>query len=450
MNLWDKALRLTLILGLAVFFVACKEELNNVGKNNNIDQFDLLFEEFTLPSHVIIDSLSTGEEELITGKYIDADFGVVSSEAYSSFAGVVAVDLNGSDIVFDSAVISLKLAPYYYGAKVETPVIFRVHRVLEEITQLSNKTNFSSTMYDPISIGETSFKLRPEKYDTLELSETDTLRIKLDELYFDEVKDALTVSGSTTLDISTDSGFHGFAIVSNDADKMVGISGVSAATKLTIHYHTVDGAVNKDTLTYDYSFAQRGYNRITSDRSGTAIADLKDENTNEPFTPSNGMRYVQSGTGITTELDLQPYLDFFNDKDHIAINSVEFSFGNLESTTDFAPPIGLSLFNTDENSQRDPLEASGAIFASVQSDATGQLYIPFVKQEDNFGIYSGLSTQYFQFLYNNKIDRSTAIIRSAVVSNGEVVNSRAGYTVDRFVINQDSIKLKVFYTTPNN
>jgi|GEM_PF-4379168 len=448
MNLWDKASKLALMIVLALFFVACKEELNNVGKNNIGDQFDLLFEEFTLPSQVIIDSIFTSRFNLLTGTYTDSEFGLVTSEAYTTFFGLTDIDLSGSDIVFDSLVLSLRLTPYYYGAKTETPITIQIHRLTEELTDLDGRTNLSSIMYDPTSLGQATFTLNPEKYDTLEVTEedfklTDSLRIKLDDTFFSEIQ-ADIVSDTTAINVPLD--FYGFAIVTSSSDKIVSISSTSTETNLALHYHTVEAGANADTLIYFYSFNQQGYNKITSDRSGTPIAGLSDDNPSTPITPENNMRYVQSGTGVTTELDFQPFLDFFADKEHMIINSVELSLGEIASTTDLSAPVGISLLNTDEEGELSPLDVNGASFFTVQTDANTQLFIPFVANDDT-GVYSALPTQYFQFLYSSKVERSTSRILPTVVSNGTVV-SESGFQVDRFVVHQDSIKLKVYYTLP--
>ena len=433
---------------LATFFVACEEQLSNVGENNNEGQFDLLFEEFKLPSHVIIDSINTSQTGLLTGRYVDSEFGTITSEAYSAFTGIARVDLSEDKIVFDSLRLFLRLTPYYYGANTETPIIFRIHELNEEITDLTNKTNFTSISYDPNPIGEVSYVLEQEKHNALT---TDTLlTLELDDTYFQRVKDTLSLKNAdmitnkyTTSDISPERGFYGFAILA-DGDKVVGINTTS---QLSITYHTLEEGVHKDTTRYNYAFADERYNKITSDRSGTPISELRDDAPNTPFEPGNKMRYIQSGTGIATELDFQPFLDFFDDQDHVAINSVELSFGDIESTTDFTAPRGLSLLNTNENSELASLEVSTANFSSVQSDASTPLFMPFIAKDDA-GIYRGLSTQYFQLLYDNKVNRSTAILRSTSITSDNTIASQAGFTVDRFVINQDSIKFKVFYTIP--
>lgn len=448
MNLWDKVPRLALMLVLAIFFIACDEELNNVGKNNNGNQFDLLFEEFSLPSQVIIDSIATGGVSSLTGSYSDSEFGIVTSEAYTAFFGLVDTDLSGSDIVFDSMVISLRMAPYYYGAKTETPITIQIHRLTEEITDLDERTNLSDIMYDAASLGQGTFTLNPEKYDTLELTEedlklTDSLRIKLDDAFFSEIQ-ADIVSDTTALNVPLD--FYGFAIVTSGSDKIVSIRDASLETNLAIHYHTVSGGSNVDTLEYFYYFNQQGYNKITSDRSGTPIAEISDDNPSSPIKPENNMRYVQSGTGITTELDFQPFLDFFADKDHMIINSVELSLGEVASTIDLAAPAGISLLNTDENSELSSLVADGVSFPTVQTDGNMQLFMPFSANDDT-GVYSELPTQYFQFLFDTKVERSTSRILPTIVSSNNVV-TEAGFKVDRFVVHQDSIKLRVYYTLP--
>lgn len=450
MNLWDKALRLGLILLVpTLFFIACEEELNNVGTDTSGNQFDLLFEEFTLPSHVIIDSVKTSEVGLLSGSYVDPEFGTLTSAAYSAFGAVTSVDLSGGNIVFDKLEFALKFTPYYYGDKSETPITFKIHELSEEITDVSNRTNFSKITYDATPLGEGSFSLIPTKYDTLELSETDTLKIELNDVYFQRMQDTLrsTRSSNTTLSISASSGFYGFAILASGSDKVVGIS---TGSKLSIQYHTLEDGVHKDTLRYNFSLTRERFNNITSDRLGTELAEVKDDAPSTAFFPTNNLRYIQGGTGITTEIDFQPYLDFFMDKEHVLLNSVELSFGEIKDNAGFSVPTGLSLFNTDDNSDLTTIELSTQVgvleFPHVYSDSYSRHYVSY-QDHDGLGRYSALSTQYFQDLYDNKIERTTAVMIPATISSSSLVIND-GYTVDRFIVHQDSIKLKVYYTSP--
>ena len=437
-----------MFLATLFFFTACEEEFNNVGKDNAGNQFNLLFKEFTLPSHVIINSVKTSEVGLLTGKYIDAEFGTVTSEAYSAFGGVLSVDLTGSNIVFDSLVFHLKLMPYYYGTKTTSPITFKIHELKEEITSLSKRTNFSQIAYDPIPLGEGSYTLNPEKHDILE---KDTLlAIKLNNMYFQKVQDKLTstTEDNTTSSISSDAGFYGFAILASDADKVIRISTTS---HVSIHYHTVEGNTNKDSFRYDYSLTSQRYNKITSDRSGTPIAALKDSELNTSFETGNKLRYVQSGTGVSTEIDFEPFINFFNKKkelQHVVFNSVELSHGAIESTSDFAPPTGILLLNTNENSELSPLQVFNTQVAKVLPAALSNQLIRFSEQEDS-GIYSTVaSTRYFQFVYDHQVERLTALILPSVAVHNNTVVVETGYKTNRFILHADSIKLKVYYTLP--
>lgn len=453
MNLWDKALKMGLVILVpSLFFLACEEELNNVGTDTSGNQFDLLYKEFTLPSHVIIDSVKTSEVGLLTGSYVDPEFGTVTSESYSAFAAVSSVNLSGNNIVFDKLEFALKFSPYYYGENTETSITFKIHELTEEVTDASSRTNFSTIMYDATPLGEGSFVLQPEKYDTLELSETDTLKIMLDDLYLQRIQDTLgltkTVDGEvtnkyTTNDISSETGFYGFAILASNSDKVVGIS---TGSQLSFQYHTLENGVHKDTLEYSYSLSTERFNKITSDRSGTALADVKDENPSSPFLPSNGLRYIQSGTGVTTEIDFQAFIDSFKDTPNVIFNSVSLSFGEIESTQNFKAPTGLILNQTNENSEEASIDINGEPLSSVLSDAGGQEFFPLnvLEEEENTGVYFNLPTAYFQLLKDTQVERSTAILKSALSSGIEI----GGYTVDRFIVHQDSIKLKVYYTLP--
>ena len=454
MNLWAKASRLSVLLVLTtLFFASCKEELGNVGTDINGSQFDLLYKEFTLPSHVIIDSVNTASQDLIAGSYVDPDFGTVSSKVFTEYAGATSINLSGSDIVFDSLMFNLNISAYYYGAEGISDFTFTVHELTEEI---SDNTNFSTVAFDPEPLGQVSYTLNPEIHDAL-TSDT-TVSFKIDEAYFQRMKDVLTSSKSvngelkpnTTTTVSPDEGFFGLAILTSNSEKIISIG---TASRLTVHYHK-DAATG---LTFDYGLGANGFNNITSDRSGTALEGIIDENPSTPFSPANDMRYVQNGTGITTEIDLQEVLDFLDpeqntEAEHLVLNSVYLEFGQFEIDTKFDSPNVLLLSNTDENSELTtiPLQTStrGEVNASfIYADSYANLTLPLSAIDEDNGAYSALPTQYFQDLYNNEIDKSRAVLRGAEFVTGGIV-STAGYSVDRLVFHKDSIKLKMYYTIP--
>jgi len=456
MNLWDKALKLALVLVPTLFFLACDEELSNVGENGNGNQFELLFEEFTLPSHVIIDSMLTNNPNLLVGSYIDSEFGTVSSTGYLGLVSTAFADLSDPNIVLDSIVLSLKPNAYYYGSNTNTSIDVSVHELTEQIIDVSNSTNYSTTSYDPMQTGEAAIFIEPELFDTYTIDSTDVLNIRLNESYFQKVKDIVDASDSGAFKLPETS--FGFAINAPSSGMLFGVGIIDPSSRLTINYHTVEaGVVEEDSLEYSYNFYSLdanfnideilAYNGIDANRLGTPIANLLDEQPNTPFIPDNGKRYFQSGTGITTEIDFRELITFFEDKDHMIINSAEISFGVIENTENFASPEGLSLSNTNDNSEIASLEILGTNFPTIQSDLGTQFVMPYEANDDNSGKYFGLPTRYFQFLYDSKIERSTVVVQGVDFS-GSTILSTAGYTVDRFVVHQDSIKLKVFYTLP--
>jgi hypothetical protein len=441
MNLWDKTLKMILVvLGSSLFFIACKEELNNVGKDLSGEQFDLLYKEFTLPSRVIIDSVNTSGVGLLAGTYVDPEFGTVTSVAYAEFVGTVGRDISSDKFIFDSLKVSLRLNSYCYGENSNIPIIFSIHELTEEIPDASLITNFTDVGYNLEPLGQASYTLDKEEHEALT---TDVLlTIDLTDSYFQRIQDSLRViqndiSKHSTLAISPETGFYGFAILAN-GDNVVGINTTSA---MSIIYHTLEDGIHKDTTSYTYSFSNTRYNRITSDRSGTAIADAVP---NTPFLPENNMRYFQSGTGVSTELDFALFLEFFKDIPNVVFNSVGISLGEIKETESFSAPDALAMEQSDENSLTSPLEVSSTELPFVISDNVLQQELLLTIESENYGVYLGLPTSYFQFITNEQVERSTVILRPSD-NNNSAIN---GYTVDRFVIHQDSIKLKVYYTLP--
>ncbi|NJM24706.1 MAG: DUF4270 domain-containing protein [Bacteroidia bacterium] len=198
----------------------------------------------------------------------------------------------------------------------------------------------------------------------------------------------------------------GFALVPTESQAVVGYSLATSFSKITLHYHTEEGGVNKDTLTRDFYFTTHGFNNIATERGGTNLAGLV--NKNEPFVLPTDERYVQSGSPVIPRLDLEKFYEFADTLDNIIVNSAELVISDVQSP-DATPVITSFSLRPILNTQR--------LFADTSNvDALNGLYVyanPATTPPDPY-IYVrgdlGTSDARALALYNSDRDRYSAYL----------------------------------------
>src|SRR5690606_27289159 len=135
--------------------------------------------------------------------------------------------------------------------------------------------------------------------------------------------------------------FKGIAIQLVSADlenggKMLRIN--PAKSSIVLHYHkagSTDSLFHSRTIGYPQVL---NCNKITADRSSTDLAGLTFYN------PVSEMqeRYIQSGAGIVTKLNLNDFFAFADTVPNIQISNAELIIEGIEAG-DYAPPSHLAL-----------------------------------------------------------------------------------------------------------
>lgn len=476
MNLWAKRIGQLAALPVALFF-SCEDEANLLGYKNPNQKFNASYVEIPIESSVLLlDSQRTSNyifenetNRLLIGQYDDDKLGPVSANAYTQYYTNTTAKLT-TDAVYDSVSLQLRLDFYSYGSKDSTTSQTVSVYELDEVLQYTNRRyyfNTSQVLTKPSPLGTKSFTVNPVKMQEFIQDRTDTVltvNVPLDAAFgqklFSEAMDYATNPDDTTLITFNQFTeiFKGISIKSDNGDKIVGISPLSA---IRVHYH-------KDTARASLEFPfvlVTNFNEIKTDFASGDLAGLTQSS--QDFFPPSDLRYIQSGTGVYTKLDFSKFFEFCDTVPNVIITSAHLSIGSVVES-DLSPPSNLVLRILQENNElkkvkneKDTLDIglynprfpahTGTLSVDngsvVESDLA--MYVvgdqsPYLSYSSDKKSFDGNYALFFQQLSiareNLPRFRYFVLYPSSPAPNTKSVN--------RVVFPKDNIKLKVYYTKP--
>jgi hypothetical protein len=489
MNLWVNRIGQLTILAVALFFLACQEDVSLLGYQNPNSKLKVSYVEIPISSSVLLmDSIRTsnftyvGEtNRLLVGTYNDEVFGNITASAFTQYFTNTGDTLRGS-AVFDSVSLRLKYDFYTYGTPDGSAQSLSVYELDNPIDSLGYYVNHSNIPASAVlasksyGVNSTDFK----KFITDGNDTIITLEFPLEsgfgERIFNSALEYRTqFIAATTPELKKElmfinfskftQQFKGIAIKPNSGDKIVGFDPASTESRIILHYHD---AV-EDSLTLSFPFASvYSFNQVKTDRSGTALEEVNDFY--KDYLVDSDNRYVQSGTGVVTKLDFSKFYEFADTLQNSVIHSAELAIENVQASPTNPPPTGLSLRmlldnnhlnKFDVNNTQDQYDLAYFSYLSIQaafarydfaSSSTGS--VPIVENDNAFfaagdqisflpysstsASYKGAWTLFFQRLAE-KDSRKSRFKYFALYPTGTK-------TLNRAVFPKNSIKLKVFYT----
>lgn len=450
---------------LTALLFSCEEDLNLLGFKGDDQRFKVYYEEIPVPSSVLLlDSVrsmnysSLETTRLLVGSYSDPFLGEVQAKAFAQYRPSDITSFIASGSVFDSAILQLRFDFYNYGASSVTDFDLSIHEIIDTLSLSNLYFSKSAASYNPTPIGTVETTIDQVLFDKeLGDADADTLlvaRIKLAQNFGQRLFDSIDPEDEKFSNFNLfKNRFKGLAIIPTVSQTIVGISN-SSNTFLTVYYHTGE---TKSTRTFVLSSGV-SYSNITSDRSATELSGLT--NYHEEFFPATN-RYIQSGVGIATKLDFNGFYDLIDEYPNVIINSAELSIENVADpgNLELATP-GLVML--DENNKFKKIITKqdttdylafenkviiGTLISSdaqvapyAISDVTSLLGLSYSADDDKF---ISFPTLFFQQLYALREKRYPYWALTAI-------NPTSTKTVNRVVFNKDNIKLKVYYTRPND
>jgi len=430
----------------ALFFFSCDDELNKIGSETGQDKFDLLYEEFVLPSKVVLfDSIRTDNtSRLLVGEYIDPIFGNTKSTAYSVY-GTNLITAALVDAVIDSVYLNLKLDFYHYGrtSDDQLEMSFNVHQITEKINSDEYQFNYSEAQYDPLPLGNIKFRYYTDSLDLAVslgsyrnargVDSTLSVSLKLPKEYVFDLAQAINTVDTLLYEISDH--MFGLALVPELAESVIGFQTSSTITNLRVYYHTSSGSSTANS-SYDFTLnTTSSYNQIESDRSGTPLEALNTFNSGEEL---DGTRYIQGASGIYTQVDLDTFLVFTKTLNNILINSAEIVIDGIVAFDNLTPPTSAGLLHANDEYKFDQLVSGGVSYDFAFNDQFNQFEMLLATDENELNVIGGFPTLYFQSLYDNQVEAANLVI----------VPSEFSSSLHRTSFDKGNIKLRVYYTEP--
>lgn len=407
-----------------------------------------------------MDSLNTqnlaGEAgRVLIGGYSDPVFGSIKEQAIAQIRPAsVNTFLTGN--TYDSLILALRVDFYTYGAPGKTKHRFSIHEATEEMDLTKSYFSTSSVAYDPTPLATTEIDI-DQTFFQEEFEDTDSvllIKFKMDQFYGQRLFDFVNPEDVEYTNFDNfRKHFKGLVIVSEQADKIVGITPTDLNTAMIMYTHEGD---TKEALAFSLASGVI-FTKIEADRTGKETADFtqffQDYDTQET-------RYIQGGSSILTKLDFSYFYDYMDSIPNAILNSVELSIEDVATPpATMLPPATLSLTVLKDNnrfrivnSAQDTTDLvtyggslvitdqtiSGQAKLSMTTDQ-GQLLTLGYSTEDKD--YLASPTLFFQKLYEQ---RANPIKYWAL----QAYSPAQRKSVSRTSFPQSKIKLRVYYTRP--
>ncbi len=433
-------------------------------------------------STLFVDSVAlSARANLFVGSFTDPDLGRVDAKCFfqvSNSDTLSKLDTTGYNIykssfsmAMDSLVLILPIS--YVAGDTNQTHSFKVYRVKNSVTGISVSNTYLNDAalpdYESTPLGTVTLKsLRPIKnqygsYAVGSNTKFDTLRIPLSkELAAEIYALRLNTNKSTTVvyDKFKDI-LKGLVLVSESGGKgaVVGFSGYYSAMRLYYHSSyryplstTRDTTVTNKVSSFPF-YVSNGtsssgeqnvrYSNVTTTRSG-ALATLSKTTKKVSSSKTNGIVYLQQGTGLGIKLDF-PTLSKLKEKNNVAFNKAELVFQPN------ALPAGQTLVN--------PL----GLFESTPQNTLFRTSTGLVQPvgESSFAAYSKLSGEYvfnvtssLQNLLSGRRPNNGWIIAASATSTSSTTGATGlasstyllANEISRASFNAKNIKLRVYYT----
>ena len=410
MNLLGKKKSLgALALGLFLF-ISCEENGPFGLTSEDVVPVDFTSVEIPVPSSVVwldsIQSSSTGV--FLIGEYTSNTFGKMTATMYSRLnLNRAQVSLVPSESTYDSVKFN---AQFIYAFDTSAMARdwgfdgFGVERGITDTLHItSDRTRVSANLL-------TEGNMTISDFDSI-------YSFDFDDAFGSEFHELIKDDNERVSDQENFVGFFRGISFSRKPAFNQNIYGllINENTNVTVHYRDpgIDGEINvQRTYTMDFRNVA-GYYNLTIDRTGTPLEFL--QQTNVEYQPATGKRYVQSGAGIVTKLDLSGFRDLIIDDPRI-INLAEISIGPIDELDDMAPPpTQLVLAFTDDRNTviRDIVNNPPLPFRTIQSDgnsALGSGNPVTLNYNADTRTYTGSVTTYFQTYFAGVFQRDEVFL----------------------------------------
>ena len=420
---------LLLFTFLAIYLAACQQS-TIIGEdlidedNTQVQEIDSLKVE---SSSLLLDSIYTTDgTRLLAGAYHDPYLGDIQAQ---SFFNADTVDLfsidNDNNLRFDSLRLSLR-HDYEYPARdhIQRLAVYTLEAALDDETFYFNDSPAPGTFE---KIGSASFNTRTTRSKRFNIP----LPEALGQLLFKVAK------GQD--DLLLENVLKGLALMQEGTPEGQSIMGFpSDSVQIRLYYHnqkTDEAGTVKLSLK-----PGRRFNRMTSDRSNTAISELTQQGIPLPSAQSNHETYIQAGVGICTKLDF-PTLRSIRQNRNISVNLAYLDIQPLKTSyqgSDLSPLENIYVYSP---THKNTLAAPYWSLSDINPVSVRRTVDPLTGNS-NFRIY--LTDYIHDILHQDGDDYDGIMLYAPAFSTG--VNEVGRLVLPSQNLSREAIKLHVIFT----
>ncbi|MEO9869935.1 DUF4270 family protein [Ekhidna sp.] len=438
-------------------FLSC-ETNQDLGINYELESnTNVKFVEFTLPAtNIFLDSLRTdGENRILVGTFNDPLTGSVNAEGYFQFLYEGGPfprkrQTSGEPNPPDTLQLDSIIVTFESNAVIpQSGSSFQEFKLVELQDSLESSAVYLSNLQQ---IPATEIGTYSSTINTL----LDTLyRIKLEDDYANSFFDLIgdITADSTQLVITTI--FQSLGVIPGASSESIAALDLASDTSRLIMYSSpADPDAEDTTYLTTFRFTGKNYSYLDRDRTGSSFDGIV-ENAN--FDLASNQTLIDPLSGISTAFSITPLEDFFRENGNILINNATLAF-EFESENDRDTLVSfINFLRKEDNSIFGPATVTNS-FANIVMNDAGYLNLQTAPaigtlndSKENILISS---TLFYQQLYNqfNKADSLAFLIPTSgeIRSINDLVTiSAIDVTLNRTILAEDGIKLRLYYTEVN-
>ncbi len=470
MNLLVKKLRISrVVILVSLFFVSC-EDPGKIGLNINPKNGSVVskYIEFVLPSsQVQFNPRSTlNSVSFQAGTYTDPDFGTITSKSFTWLGVQNSVPTLSQTATYKSISLSIQFSSIY-GSEAENQEKenFEIYQLADEIIPGSDYTRV-----DDLALGDLLGTLEIMIEDKVDTLATDSLfNLALTDTFGQSIFDKLVENDGTFEDDTIfNQLFKGIAIIPLTGNNKI-LQFNPSTFAIELGYTEINSAGEEVDRTYLFDLGSMRFFNLTSDLNGTPLAGLMPDNAERE--PSDDFRYLQAGTMIAIKLDFEPLIMFVDTIENMVVQKAFLKVGDIPiNKPGSAFPGSLTGYLTDDANTWPALAEisndSISVLALLQEEFTtfGTPSFPgyygnpqniFLGQTDTL-TYEATMSNFIQNLHGGGYDTSETPLEQggnmllfAPTSAAEPQSAPSHTLTNFFKVHKDSIKLEVYYSTPN-
>ena len=472
---WPTRTTVLFIFSLLALF-SCEDDTTSLsldGAGADVELGTSYKDDFTVEAATVIapDSiLAFRRGNLLTGRITDNNFGTVTATSFLEVGAISATVTGAAGAQVDSMVLALDYDESY-GDTTQNLTI-SVHQLQQPFQETATYYSASALPYQPEALGSLTFNPAPRRVKTEVITTTTNgtsssttvnrsfpARVRLSNAL------AAQILAQSTTTLGSQAEFikflPGIAITaSTDAQAALGFRPTADSSYLKIYY-TSGGTKYQYQL--GISASNNYFSNITTDRTGTPLAALKQAGDSLPAGSVNNQTFLQESVGLKTKVTFPDLKNMKQELGDVAINRAELIIPATSVPYNAVSPY-IYLFETNKSnrilrssdSKNTPRGLSDANVSAFAYDYPSPGVYSAINQEYKINVTSYVQALLYDALPANQSPSTGLIISPASFIYDQPTMKAEGpnillssQTLRQTIINtagDKRIALRVYYT----